>query len=103
MTHTYAILYISRDAYNEIRSKLANAGYTCAMTDNEIDMHELALAPEPIVAKERLECICAQGVTKCPRHGEQPAERETCPLCNSVLGYCVEGQYCTRESCAYVY
>lgn len=48
-------------------------------------------------------CACAQGVTKCPKHGDQPAERETCPLCKkAVLGYCPQGEYCTSEDCKYV-
>lgn len=48
-------------------------------------------------------CICAQGITICPKHGEQPAEREICPLCQKhVLGYCAEGVYCTSDECRYV-
>jgi hypothetical protein len=47
-------------------------------------------------------CTCAQGVTKCDRHGEQPADREICPVCEkSVLGYCAAGVYCTDETCSY--
>jgi hypothetical protein len=48
-------------------------------------------------------CVCAQGVTKCPKHGDQPAERETCPLCKkAVLAYCAQGEYCTSDDCKYV-
>lgn len=61
----------------------------------------------PPIKFERYEepriCICAQGVTKCPAHGEQPAERELCPLCGAVLGYCMEGEYCTKDDCRYAY
>jgi hypothetical protein len=47
-------------------------------------------------------CNCAQGVTKCSKHGDQPAEREICPLCGeAVLGYCAAGVYCTSEGCRY--
>jgi hypothetical protein len=47
-------------------------------------------------------CVCAQGVTKCPRHGDQPAEREMCPRCGkAVLGYCAQGEYCTSDGCGY--
>lgn len=47
-------------------------------------------------------CICAQGVTKCPAHGNQPAKRGLCPLCGSVICYCPQGQYCSKEDCRYV-
>lgn len=47
-------------------------------------------------------CICAQGITKCPKHGNQPAQREICPLCGAVCGHCPEGEYCTKEECKYV-
>jgi hypothetical protein len=48
-------------------------------------------------------CICAPGITKCPKHGNQPAARDTCPLCEkAVLGYCAQGVYCTSEQCKYV-
>jgi hypothetical protein len=47
-------------------------------------------------------CTCAQGVTKCEKHGDQPADREVCPKCGTaVLGYCAAGVYCTSESCQY--
>jgi hypothetical protein len=47
-------------------------------------------------------CICDQGVTKCPKHGDQPAVRDICPLCGkAVLGYCAAGEYCTSETCRY--
>jgi hypothetical protein len=57
---------------------------------------------EKIAEERRKPCICAQGVTKCPQHGEQPAERGLCPLCGTVLGYCPQGEYCTQEKCKYV-
>jgi hypothetical protein len=48
-------------------------------------------------------CVCAEGITKCPKHGDQPGWRDTCPLCNkAVLGYCAEGVYCTDDDCKYV-
>ncbi len=53
-------------------------------------------------------CICAQGITNCPRHGWQPAKREVCPVCKThVLGYCAQGfspngVYCTDDACTYV-
>lgn len=54
-------------------------------------------------AEPERKCICAQGVTKCPAHGEQPAEREICPQCkNNVLCYCAQGQYCASDECRYV-
>jgi hypothetical protein len=49
---------------------------------------------------EALECTCAQGVTKCDRHGKQPAHRDICPKCRkAVLAYCAAGVYCTTETC----
>lgn len=58
---------------------------------------------DPSVDWLNSKCICAQGVTKCPKHGDQPANRDLCPLCGgAVLGYCGEGVYCTSEDCKYV-
>jgi hypothetical protein len=54
-------------------------------------------------AAEEKSCICAQGITKCPKHGEQPAQRGYCPKCGAVLGYCMEGEYCTKEDCNYAH
>lgn len=47
MTHTYALLEVSRPAYEEIQAKLIEAGYDHAINkDGEIDMHGIALVPE---------------------------------------------------------
>lgn len=57
--------------------------------------------PEP----ERKCCICApnQEAVRCPKHGEQSANREMCPQCGKhVLGYCAQGEYCTGDDCGYV-
>ncbi len=47
MTHTYAILEISRAAYEEIAAKLEAAGYQHAFHENDgeavIDMHGIAV------------------------------------------------------------
>ena len=51
-TYTYAILEVSKEAYDEIRAKLEKAGYQQAFhqsptEDQEvIDMHGIALAVE---------------------------------------------------------
>lgn len=43
-THTYAVLGISQDAYDEIRAKLQAAGYQHAFMDGgEIDMYGIAV------------------------------------------------------------
>lgn len=53
-THTYAILEISRSAYEEIRTKLEQAGYQDQFHDDNsyslpvIDMHGIAVAPEQL-------------------------------------------------------
>lgn len=49
MTYTYAILEVSVEAYNEIRTKLEHAGYQHAFHEDRgtvvIDMHGIALKP----------------------------------------------------------
>ena len=50
-------------------------------------------------------CICQpnQEAVKCPKHGDQGANRELCPQCGKhVLGYCAQGEYCTSDECRYV-
>lgn len=51
MTYTYAILEVSRAAYQEIKQKLEAAGYSDQFHDNGgklvIDMHGIAVAEEP--------------------------------------------------------
>lgn len=48
MTHTYAELEISKAAYDEIADKLRRAGYDHVFNGEVIDMHGLALTPEPM-------------------------------------------------------
>jgi hypothetical protein len=46
-THTYAILDLSPEAFEEISTKLKAAGYDHAfMSDGEIDMHGIAVKKE---------------------------------------------------------
>lgn len=46
-THTYVILEIDPEAYEEIAAKLRAAGYDHAFgPDGEIDMHGIAIAPD---------------------------------------------------------
>ena len=48
-THTYVELELSPAAYDEIRAKLAAAGYDHAfMDDKTIDMHGLAVVREEV-------------------------------------------------------
>lgn len=50
-THTYVTLEISDEAYSEIRSKLATAGYQHAFMDGgEIDMEGIAVKSDGITA-----------------------------------------------------
>lgn len=48
MTYTYAILPVSKAAFEEIRAKLVEAGYGDAISEDDgvIDMHGIALQPE---------------------------------------------------------
>lgn len=47
MTHTYALLPISRVAYEEVRDALRGiGGYDHALLDGCIDMHGLGLEPK---------------------------------------------------------
>jgi hypothetical protein len=47
-THSYALLEVSQEAYDEIAKKLREAGYDHAfMDDGEVDMHGIALVPKP--------------------------------------------------------
>lgn len=48
MSHTYAILVVSRAAFAEIAEKLRAAGYDHAFHDDLIDMHGLAVRAEPV-------------------------------------------------------
>jgi hypothetical protein len=67
----------------------------------EYRLHGYLFDPENDYSKAK--CICAPGVTECPKHGNQPAARDICPLCEkAVLGYCAEGVYCTDDGCSYV-
>lgn len=59
MTHTYAPLPISEEAFNEISDKLMKAGYEHAViveAENEIhlDMHGIALVREPVTDAETI-------------------------------------------------
>jgi hypothetical protein len=53
MTHTYAVLEVSRACYDEIRALLVAAGYEHALSTRDrdygevIDMHGIALGAEP--------------------------------------------------------
>lgn len=47
-THTYVVLDIDPEAFADISKKLRDAGYDhCFMPDGEIDMHGIAIAPDP--------------------------------------------------------
>lgn len=76
MTHTYALLSVSKGTYDEVRKLLTAAGYDHAFNDRgEIDMHGIALvsngvknntltAEEQRIMQEYLDThcsICAKG------------------------------------------
>ena len=60
MTYTYAILHVSRSTYDEIRTKLADAGYEWAFHKSDegevIDMHGIGLSVEPVIDPRRCKC-----------------------------------------------
>lgn len=47
MSHTYAVLDVSQEAYEEIARKLRAAEYGHVFVDDVIDMHGIALNREP--------------------------------------------------------
>jgi hypothetical protein len=48
VTHTYALLPVSKEAFDEVATHLRAAGYDHAFVDDGIDMHGIALSPEPV-------------------------------------------------------
>jgi hypothetical protein len=56
ITHTYAILELSKDAFDEIRSKLITAGYEDQFNEQDgpsvIDMHGIAVTEMRDAANE---------------------------------------------------
>ena len=53
-THTYALLAVSRAAYDEIKAKLLAADYGHAINEKgEIDMHGITLIDERTIIGER--------------------------------------------------
>jgi hypothetical protein len=87
MTHTYAILNVSPEAYREIREKLEAAGYDGQFHDREngevIDMHGIALQQHPgrcPICTATL-CKCSEcNATWCLDHQPNPL---VCPNCGA--------------------
>lgn len=75
MTHTYAILDVSQDAYDEIKKLLDIAGYQHAFDRNVIDMHGIALRAIP-KKKEHVWEFYMNG--------------SFCKICNAQLGDGIE-------------
>ena len=48
MTHTFAIMEISQEAYNEITDALRAADYEHAIVDGVLDMQGIALVQMPL-------------------------------------------------------
>lgn len=52
--HTYVVVTLSEDAYNEIASRLREAGCLEPFMENgEIDMHGIAISTEPPLPNAR--------------------------------------------------
>lgn len=49
-THTYAVLEVSREAFDDIATRLRKAGHHQAFHDDRIDMHGLAITVVPLEA-----------------------------------------------------
>ena len=48
MTYTYVLMGVSPQCYQEIRDRLLAAGYSHAINrEGELDLHGIALVPEP--------------------------------------------------------
>ena len=46
MTRTYALMPVSRAAFEEIKASLVGAGYEHAIDGDRLDMHGIAVTPE---------------------------------------------------------
>ncbi len=52
-TYTYALLEVPRELYDLVRAKLREAGYPVPVgASAPLDMHGLALTPDPKILKE---------------------------------------------------
>jgi len=68
-THTYVVLEVSSDAYQEIKLKLKAAGYDHAfMSNGEIDMHGIAVSEDPTTTALFLGAAARQ-VERAAAHG----------------------------------
>lgn len=93
--HTYAILEISQTAYDEIRSKLAAAGYEHAFHDGGvIDMHGIAVqalpaeTPTPTYIRPKPSAVGSSCQIEMMNAGM--AYPRTCPTCG-LFGKCAKG------------
>lgn len=95
---------LRKDVLEEATQRLKALPPGTSRLDCIAELNILKIHPAPAGEAPVPKCICAQGITKCPKHADQPAQREICPLCKkAVLGYCVEGEYCTSDTCRYVH
>ena len=51
MSHTYAILEVSPETFEEISKKLKDAGYDHAFHGNLVDMHGIAIKAQEVREK----------------------------------------------------
>lgn len=69
-THTYAVLGVSKETYQEIRRSLDEAGYSGQFHDNQdgevIDMHGIAIKERPGKCSE-----CGAGMVRCNKCGAE--------------------------------
>jgi ribA/ribD-fused uncharacterized protein len=67
MTHTYVVMDVSQQTYDEVRANLRAAGYEHAIGQaGDLDMHGLALALNPAI--EPRELVTIDGKTMAPEH-----------------------------------
>jgi hypothetical protein len=93
VTHTYATLELSPQAYAEIRAKLSEAGYDHAFDSNgEIDMHGIAVTKGPECKHESFWPLADE-----PFKGARPADRSciACLDCRRVVS--IPGNYRRRS------
>ena len=98
-THTYAVLQISREAYEEIRAKLSEAGYEDQLC--MIGNQQEAIDMQGIAVTQKQKCPqCGAGLCRCDKCGREwcldhQPNPLVCPWCGARP--CCRCICCLRE------